>query len=296
MTVFESLNEVSISGRTAVLLGKFDGMHRGHRKLLARAKELCVEEDLQLAVFMITVSPVTILSKAESTAMLSDLGVDILVHVPLNKELMTMGPEQFVSEILCDKLKAYCVVVGEDYHFGFHRVGDARILSVLGRTYDYICEAIPALLYEGEKISSTNIRSFLADGEIEKANTLLGYPYYLSGEVVHGRALGRTIGVPTANIIPDRDKLLPAFGVYITKTYVKGHVFTGITNIGRKPTVNGQVTSAETYLFDCDEDLYGTYQKTELLHFVRPETRFESLEALREQLSRDIEEGRSYFL
>ena len=145
------------------------------------------------------------------------------------------------------------------------------------------------------EISSTYVREQLNEGNIEKANELLGYHFSTEGEVVHGRRLGRTIGVPTANLIPPREKLMPPNGVYVTRTHFGEDSYMGITNVGYKPTVGGeQFLGVETYLFECSEDLYGREAKVEFFHFVRPERRFESLQALKEQLDKDIETGKKY--
>ena len=148
--------------------------------------------------------------------------------------------------------------------------------------------------YRGSKISSTRIREALQQGKMEEVQDMLGFPFFVTGEIIHGRQLGRTIGVPTTNLIPGRGKLLPPNGVYCSRSFAGGEQFRGITNIGTKPTVEGGFVGVETYLFDCSEDLYGASQKVELLHFVRPEQKFRDLKELKERIRLDEEEGRTF--
>ena len=206
-----------------------------------------------------------------------------------------MEPEDFIREILVKQLRAAYVVVGPDFHFGYERKGTPRLLQELGTRYGYEVEILSKETREERPVSSTWIREVLQEGNIEKVNDLLGYRYFVLGEVVHGRQLGRTWGLPTINQVPEDGKLLPPFGVYASKTFIKGKTFYGISNVGVKPTVEVPFAGVETYLFDCDEDLYGEEAWVEFYHFVRPECKFDSVEELKAQIQRDANAGKQYF-
>ena len=206
-----------------------------------------------------------------------------------------MEPEDFIREILVKQLRAAYVVVGPDFHFGHNRKGNPELLRQAGTQYGFEGEILSKETREERPISSTWIREVLQEGNIEKVNELLGYRYFVLGEVVHGRQLGRTWGLPTINQVPEDGKLLPPFGVYASKTFIKGKTFYGISNVGVKPTVEVPFAGVETYLFDCDEDLYGEEARVEFYHFVRPECKFDSVEELKAQIQRDAGSGKRYF-
>ncbi len=295
MKIIEKLEDIRSDRPTAVTLGKFDGLHRAHQILLGNVVRIGREKGFCPVSVSFDFSPVRILTKKEKERRLLDAGIGMIIRLPFTAEIMTMEPDVFIEEVLCERLHAAYVCVGDDFRFGHHRAGDAAMLQKYGMHYGFSTEIVPAV-YEGDReISSTWIREALAEGDVETAGKLLGYPYYLTGTVVHGQALGRTIGVPTTNIIPDQEKLLPRFGVYVSRTAIGDKIWGGITNIGSKPTVGSQFVSAETFLFDCEGDLYGTEQKTELLHFLRPEIRFPSLKDLKEQLESDKTKGYAYY-
>ena len=293
-TIIESLDGIRSDQPTAVTLGKFDGLHRAHRILIDNVVRVSREKGFCPVSISFDLSPVRILTKKEKEEALFDAGIRTIIRLPFTAEIMSMEPDVFIEDILAEKLHAAYVCVGDDFRFGHNRAGDAAFLERYGYRFGYATQIVPAVFEGDREISSTWIREALAEGDMETAALLLGRPYYLTGTVVHGRAVGRTIGVPTTNIIPDQEKLLPRFGVYVSRSEIGGKTYGGITNIGSKPTVGGQFVGAETYLFDVSGDLYGTQQRTELLHFVRPEVRFPSLEDLRAQLQSDIRAGRAY--
>ena len=281
--------------RTVVTLGKFNGVHRGHQKLIRRVGELGRKQNWKQTVVAFSNQDKKLLTRQERIHMLDHMGVELLVECVLDKKLMHMSPEEFVKEILVKRLHAAHIVVGPDYRFGYQRKGNTQVLEQMGKIYGFEVEVLSKEMDGAREISSTYVREQLNEGNIEKANQLLGYPFSTEGEVVHGRRLGRTIGVPTANLIPSREKLMPPNGVYVTRTHFGEEFYMGITNVGYKPTVGGeQFLGVETYLFDCSENLYGREAKVEFFHFVRPERRFESLQALKVQLDRDIETGKKY--
>lgn len=289
--------------KSAITLGKFDGLHRGHEKLLQRTLELG-KQGYETVVFTFDVSPLvklgtkitrTLLTNQERQMLLEDKGFDCLVECPFVDEIIHMEPEEFVRKFLVEQLKAAYVVVGTDFHFGHDRKGTPELLVQLGERYGFQVEILTKEMDQNRVISSTWIREVLREGNLEQVRNLLGYPYFVKEEIVHGRKLGRTLGMPTMNQIPQDGKLLPSFGVYATKTHVKGKEFYGISNVGVKPTVKVPFAGVETYLFDCHEDLYGETAVVEFYHFVRPECRFDSIEELKEQMQRDITVAKGYF-
>ena len=284
--------------QTAVTIGKFDGFHLGHQSLLSAVLR---EKEKGLASCVISFSTAVdternaIYTKEEQRKLCESLGIDILVEYPLDETIREMSAEQFVAEILCDRLQARVVVTGEDFRFGKGRSGDVALLRALEDTYGYRTIAVPKVEDSEIRISSTGIRKLLAEGNISEANRMLGRPYAVFGEVLHGKKLGRTLGFPTMNLIPPAEKLLPAYGVYVTKTAVDGQWFDGITNIGLRPTVDSdRQVSVETHLFDYDKDLYGKQVEVQFLYFLRPERKFEDVEQLKSAMQEDFENAKAY--
>lgn len=275
---------------SAVSLGKFDGFHRGHRLLLDR---ILAQKELQSTVFTFDgiLKDKQIYLETEKRMLLERLGVEREVIFPFCEETKIMAPEVFIREILVKRMDAKLICVGEDFHFGRGRLGDVSMLSDGAEKYGYELCVFPKMKEAGEVISSTRIRRELADGRIETANGLLGEPYFVSGEVMHGNALGRTIGMPTANLLPEEQKLLPVYGVYATRVEVDGQTYAGVTNVGMKPTVGADCVSVETTLLNFDGNLYGKRITVYFLYFLRPEQKFDSLEELKDQIERDKAEA-----
>ncbi len=277
-------------------LGKFDGLHRGHQLLLERILKK-KEEGLAALVFTFDFGRrPSLMLPGERRAMLRGKGMDYLLECPFVPEISHMEPEAFAAEILVRRLRAEYLAVGTDFRFGYERRGDYRVLTELGERYGFRVEVVEKACFEGREISSTFIREELALGCMERVNELLGYPYSVTGEVVHGQQIGRTLGMPTTNLHPEEEKLLPPNGVYATKTRIDGRSYEGITNIGLKPTVEGQrKKGVETYLFGVEQDLYGKEITVEFYAFRRPERKFDSLKELKQQLLLDTEWGKGYF-
>lgn len=289
--------------RSSVTLGKFDGLHRGHQKLINLIRREQGEKNRSV-IFTFDVSPRSyilhsppkyLLTYEERRELAENLGVDILAECPFTEALMHMEPEDFVKEYLAERLHARYLAVGPDFRFGYQRRGTPELLKELGRTYGFRTEIVEKEKYKGRDISSTFVREELEKGHIEEVNQLLGYTYFTKGEIVHGRQLGRTIGIPTANLIPPVIKKLPLNGVYITESLIQGKTYQGITNVGYKPTVKENFLGVETYLFSCNADLYGQEAEVRFYRYLRPEIKFSSLEELKCQMLKDIEEGKSYF-
>ncbi len=277
----------------AVTLGKFDGVHLGHRKLIKKILE-CKEEGKQAVLFAFRSSKNSIFTGRERSMLLDKMGLDVLLECSLNDRVRQMQAEFFVREVLVGDLHVSCVVVGEDFRFGCERKGTPELLRKLGGKYGFRTEIVPKEMDGRRKISSTYIREELKRGNMEKASRLLGGDFFLMGKVEHGRGLGHKSLFPTANLRPDRDKLMPPNGVYVTVSDFGDLVLQGITNVGYKPTVDGSFLGVETYLFDCDADLYGRECTVYFKKYLRPEYRFRSVEDLKKQMEKDIAEGRNF--
>lgn len=280
-----------LSRPSVVTIGKFDGFHAGHRKLLSavfeeKTKDLdtCV-----VSVFEEGAFAQQIYTREERLFLCENMGIDYLAEYELVPELKKMEPERFLKEYIVDRLCAGVIVVGEDFRFGNDRRGDAALLQELQDTFSFRLVVVPEVAMEGEKVSSTRIRRLLQEGSIEKANSLLLRQYMLLGEIVHGKRLGTTLGMPTINLQPSTKKALPAFGVYATKVKAGGFWYYGVTNIGRRPTTDGEdaPVSVETNLLGCNEVLYGKTAQIYFLKFLRPEQKFASITALQEAMERD---------
>lgn len=308
MEIISGTTQFQIWERTAVAIGKFDGMHLGHRFLIGELVRMAhreTEDTLKTVVFTFDPSPAAFFSgkdipelftKEEKREVFASLGVDILIEFPMNEETAKMPAEAFVEDVLAGSLNAGLVLAGGDLSFGHQGAGDFKLLQSYAETLGFHAEQIDKVVYDGAPISSSRIRKAIRDGRIEEANTMLDHHYAFSGVVVHGAQLGHTLGFPTINLVPPAGKLLPPNGVYLSRALLPedgSDWICGITNIGRKPTVqeNGAVV-AETYLYGTFDTLYGREVRLELLSFRRPEQRFDSVDALKDRLQKDIEEGR----
>ncbi len=312
MKVIENTTEFYIEEETVVAIGKFDGFHRGHQKLLGHLQQQ-QERGLKSVVFTFVPSPAAFFSKGpirelstleEKRHIFESANVDYLIEYPFYQEIADMEPEAYIREVLVDRMHAKCVVAGEDVSYGKHGTGDYQLLQRMALEYGYEVILIDKVLHEGREVSSTYVREEVGKGNMELVERLLGMPYHVSGEIIHGRKLGRTIGMPTVNLLPSQDKLLPPNGVYYSYTYLHskagsmpydGKRFASITNIGTKPTVdNRSVMGVETYIYNFDSDVYGADMEVYLLKYKRPEMRFDGVAALKAQMAADIAAGRAY--
>lgn len=283
---------------SAVCLGKFDGIHRGHRLLIEEIQKY-KKQNLQAVVFTFALHPYTLFSKGEAKLIdtteekiekLEKLGVDILVSYPFTRETAAMEPEDFIKEVLVKKLGAKVVVVGKDFHFGYQRKGNVTLLRKYAAEYGYKVVSLEKIQEDNHVISSTRVRHEIKSGNMKKVTRLLGEPYSIMGEVIHGKQLGRTIGMPTINQEVEDAKIIPPKGVYVSKVFLPEGEYRGVTNIGNKPTVSGEhKLGVETHIIGYNGDLYGKMVKVSLYEFVRNEQKFSSLEELKAQMHRDME-------
>lgn len=270
---------------TAVCIGKFDGLHRGHRMLIHEA------ENSGLTMVMITFvfeKGKSIYSYEEKKILSEELGVDVMIAIPVTEEFIHMTPEAFIEDILVKKCDARKVAVGADFGFGYQRAGNARMLQESGKQYGFAVAVFEKLTQDGEVISSTRIRMLLAEGRVREANLLLETPYFIHGIVEEGNHIGRQMSTPTANIRPAAGKELPPFGVYAVRVKMEDKLYEGISNLGVKPTIPGEnPVGLEVWLFDYEGNLYGKKLTVFLIEFQRPERKFASVEELKKQIAED---------
>lgn len=296
MKIIKNTTKFQVADPTAISLGKFDGLHQGHHLLVDRILKK-KKEGLASLIFTFDFGERQALTLPEERReLLCREHLDYLVECPFVPELSHMEPEEFVQEVLKKRLHAKYLAVGTDFRFGYRRKGDYHLLQQMSKPCGFQVEVVEKACWQGREISSTFIKEELEQGHMELVNQLLGYAYSVTGEVLHGRQIGRTLGMPTTNLLPKEQKLLPPNGVYATRTVIDGETFEGITNIGYKPTVGGETRKGvETYLFDLDRNLYGETIQVQFFGYERPERKFPTLEALKAQIESDVAWGREFF-
>lgn len=298
MKTYNSINSFKSAKKTIATIGTFDGVHIGHRKILEKIIHSAKDLDCESLVLTFFPHPRMVLQEnsevkllntlKEKSDLLEKIGIDNLIVHPFDKEFSRLTAEEFVKTILVDQLNIQKIIIGHDHRFGRNRTADINDLITFGKEYGFEVEQISAQEINENAVSSTKIRNAILDGNIQLANDYLGYNYCFSGEVVKGKQLGRTIGFPTANIhILEDYKLIPKNGVYIVKCYHNNSSYFGMMNIGNRPTVNGESQTIEVNLFDFDKEIYTENLTVEILKFVRNEQKFDSLDALKEQIQKD---------
>ena len=296
--------DFQIEEPTAVTLGKFDGLHRGHELLMHTVLEYSKKYQVASVAFTFDMPPRNrveeivanvLTTNDEKQYIFEKQGIDYLIECPFTAEVMSMEPKAFI-EWIAKSLNMKYVVVGDDFRFGHKRAGDYHTLQEYETEYGYKTIVLDKLKDSNRDISSTYVREKIADGNIRKANQLLGYHYFIKSEILHGKKLGRRIGIPTINMILPENKLLPPNGVYVTEVLVDGKTYMGVTNVGCKPTVSEErVVGVETYIDNFNQDLYGEKVVVSFLEFIRPEMKFGSVEELKAQMQSDIEVARKYY-
>ena len=287
----------------AVGIGKFDGMHRGHTKLL-QALQKKKKDGYRTVLFTFDPPPEflflgekakVLTTREEKRALFEAAGADVLIEFPFTRETAAVPAERFLSEYLVERIGTKYIAAGADLSFGDRGKGDLTLLREKQEAFGYEVEEIEKVVCAGEEISSTRIRGFVENGRMEEALQCMERPYGFSGEVLHGKKLGRTLGFPTVNILPAPEKCLPPYGVYYSRVRMGEEVFSAVTNIGVRPTVSEENrVNVETFLFDCEKDLYGETISVDLLHFARPEKKFADLKALEEGVQRDVQAARAW--
>ncbi len=286
-------------------IGNFDGVHLGHQRILERLREQAQRRGLPATLMLFEPQPAEFFAPEQAPARLMPLrdkvralasaGIDRVLCVRFDASFRAYSAERFISELLLEGLGTHFLVVGDDFRFGAGREGDFDLLRRAGEQEGFEVEDTPTCTLDGERVSSTRVREALADNDLERAAAMLGGPYRISGRVRHGDELGRTLGVPTANLAL-RHPRLPIRGVYAVRVHGAGdRPRNAVANVGRRPTVEGERPRLEVHLLDYSGDLYRRHLEVELLHFLRDEQKFDGLDALREAIHNDIDQARHWF-
>ncbi len=298
METIQGISQFKSPFQTAVTIGTFDGVHIGHGRILERLINDAKTAGLKSAVLTFFPHPRMVLQKDadikllntldEKKQILEDFGLDYLIVHPFTKAFSRLSATEFVRDILVNVLNTKKIVIGYDHRFGRNRNANIQDLITFGNTLDFEVEEIPVQEIDDVSVSSTKIRNALHDGDIETANAYLNYPYMLTGIIKKGRGLGKQFGFPTANLhIEEAYKLIPKNGVYVIKGILNGTEHHGMMNIGVNPTVSGGKKSIEVHFFDYDGNLYGQKIQVRLLHRIRDEHKFDSVQELQNQLKKD---------
>ena len=305
MKIFNSIDEFNLDCDTAITVGKFDGLHRGHKILCENLFALERSDNLTSLVISFVESPSNVLeisdhkkivTNEERISLFRDSGISIFIECPFDKKLMTTGPEEFIDELI-KALNMKCLVVGMDFRFGYKGSGDVYLLKRLSEEKGFRLIVIDKLKDDNIDISSTRIRVEIKNGHILKANQLMGRNYFIYGEVIYGRQIGKKLDFPTINIRPSEDKLIPKNGVYISVVQIGSNIYRGITNVGIRPTFDdGDSLSVETHIFNFDSNVYGKEVKIVFLKEMRSEIKFDSADDLKKQLVKDKKMGMDFFM
>lgn len=315
MKIYRSLDDFSPVENAVVTIGTFDGVHIGHQKILAHLKEAAQKINGETILLTFFPHPRLIINPdddslrlindiEEKVSQLSKVGIDHLIIIPFSRDFSNQTPEEYISNVLVGKLGTKKIVIGYDHHFGKDRKGTMGDLEQFASIFDYSVDEIPEQDINDIAVSSTRVREALIKGDIRTANLYLGYPFELTGTVIRGDQIGRTIGFPTANLqVHEPHKLIPAYGIYAVEVHIYNHIQNittgeyreenpisiakGMGYIGTRPTVDGMNRAIEISLFDFDQDIYGKTLRVKFLHFIRHDQRFDSLEEMKDQIKAD---------
>ena len=288
--------------KTIYALGVFDGVHMGHQALLKACRDLADSHGCQAGAVTFTIHPDSLVSREapvllntieDRIGLLTAFGMDEVVTLPFNRQLMTNHWADFLRQLMAGGAAGF--VCGSDFRFGSGGLGTAKKLEAFCKKQGLPYAIVPQQLRDDLRISSTHIRQLIAQGDMEQANALLGHPHVLTSQVISGRGLGRTIGVPTANLEIPEGILLPKLGVYACAAQVNGKIYPAVTNIGSRPTVGGHHVTVEPWLLDFEGDLYGQKINLAFLRYLRPEKKFDSLDDLKAEIRKNAAETRKIF-
>ncbi|MBS1532789.1 MAG: bifunctional riboflavin kinase/FAD synthetase [Bacteroidetes bacterium] len=307
MKIYRNIDEFRPLKNAVVTIGTFDGVHLGHRKIISRINELAKDTGGESVILTFFPHPRMIIhpedqdmkminTMDEKAALLEQLGVDHLIITPFTRDFSNQSPEEYIKQVLIDKIGTKTIVIGYDHRFGKDRKGSLADLQQLAPAYGYEVIEIPEQDIHDVAVSSTRIRTALLNDQIELANEFLGYPFFITGKVNRGDQIGRTIGYPTANIlIGETYKLVPPDGIYAVKVHLGNESFKGMGYIGHRPTINGMTRNIEVNILDFNRDIYSQPIKMELLHFVRGDMKFDSLDQLKAQIDKDKTAVKKFF-
>jgi riboflavin kinase/FMN adenylyltransferase len=287
----------------AIAIGNFDGVHAGHRRIMERVVAAARANGWKAKAMTFHPHPMCIVAPErapslmttpeERVEILRGIGIDEVVILPFDREVASWSPEYFVREVLVNQLHVRAILVGRDFRFGHRHAGDVRLLEELGTELGFTVELVPPVMYRGERVSSSLVREAIASGRVSRACRMLLRPFALAGEVVRGHGVGSKQTVPTLNLAPGAG-LLPANGVYITRTHGLGHVWNSVTNVGTRPTFDGDALTIETYLLGPLDETPERI-RVEFLHRIRAERKFASPEELKARIFVDVRRARDYF-
>lgn len=301
MKIYHSIEEFKPVKNAVVTIGTFDGVHLGHRKIIERIQQLAKVSDGETVILTFFPHPRMILHPEdqslkmintidEKAQLLEQLGVDHLIITPFTRDFSNQTAEEYIRDILVNKIGTKKIVIGYDHRFGKDRQGGLAELQQLAPIYGYEVVEIPEQDIHDVAVSSTRIRQALLNADIEPANEFLGYPFFITGKVNRGDQIGRTIGYPTANILVEENyKLIPADGIFAVKVWLDGQEHKGMGYIGHRPTINGMTRNIEVNIFDFNQDIYTQPIRMDFLYYVRGDIKFTSLEELTNQLGKDKE-------
>lgn len=307
MELLRGIHNIKTAHQGCVLsIGNFDGVHLGHKAVLARllfeARRLQVPatvltfEPQPAELFAGKNAPARLSRLRDKFVQLEKLGLDRLLCVSFTHKFANLSAQEFIEELLIKKLDVKFLVIGDDFHFGYQRLGDFELLKQAGEKYGFAVVDTKSLLQQEHRISSSRVRDALASGDLQQAALMLGRQYSITGRVVHGQKLGRTIGVPTANLLLKR-QVSPVSGVFVVSVLgIADKVYQGVANIGQRPTVNGVRQQLEVHIFDFNSDLYGLQLEVVLEEKIRDEVRFDSFAELKIQIDKDIRQARQWHL
>ncbi|KQB37025.1 Riboflavin kinase / FMN adenylyltransferase [Flavobacterium daejeonense] len=305
MKIFHSIKDFSSPKKTILTLGTFDGVHIGHKKILEKVIQNTLDEKYESLVLTFFPHPRMILQErseikllntiTEKINLLEQLGIQNLVIHPFDESFSRLTAEDFVKKVLVDQFKIHKIIIGYDHRFGRNRTADIHNLIEFGEKYGFEVEQISAQEINDISVSSTKIRNAIQEGNMYLANKYLGYEYFLTGTVIKGKQLGRTIGFPTANLNIEEDyKLIPQKGVYIVSSQLNGEKVFGMMNIGLNPTVGGEKLSVEIHYLNFNADLYNHQISVSILKRIRGEEKFDSVDLLKAQIEKDKIQTLSY--
>ncbi|HEY1008855.1 MAG TPA: bifunctional riboflavin kinase/FAD synthetase [Daejeonella sp.] len=304
MKVYHHIDDFRKINRAVVTIGTFDGVHIGHQKIISRLTEISRQKGGETVILTFFPHPRMILHPedkaiklintiSEKAERLEALGIDHLIITPFSRDFSNQTPEEYVSNVLVDKIGTKHIVIGYDHRFGKGREGDLEDLQKFSQNFGFEVEEIPEQDINDVAVSSSKIRTAILSGDVRTANNFLGYPFHLTGKVIKGDQIGRSLGYPTANLfVEETYKLIPADGIYAVEVVVRpgstvektGY---GMAYIGARPTINGMSRNIEVNIFDFNEDIYGETIRLKFLDFVRADEKFNSIEELKDQLGKD---------
>lgn len=303
MDVVRSLDDIVPGHPSVVTVGVFDGVHVGHQEIMRIVTEESAKTSARSVAITFDRNPVEMIRPSrfvkyvttleQKLRLIEEQGIETTVLLPLEHEIIDLSGRDFVAKILHDKLSALRVVVGSDFAFGKNRSGDVNLLRALGPELGFEVTEVHPIRVDDITVSSTVIRRLLANGQIDLANALLNHPFVLTGSVVAGQQIGRTIGFPTANLKPIEDQVIPRSGVYAVRACLPSGAMPGVVNIGFRPTVHGEHETIELHIIGFSGDLYGEVLDVEFIHRIREEVHFPDLESLQRQITADVNEALS---